>query len=124
MATRTLITNIGQTSSEGAICIRDFSCSCPDVWHGWGFLGFFFFWVRGSVCVNRRLDAGGVIRTTFLQEKVVIGVAYDCVEKTVYWTEITSPSISKASIEGGDPESVILSGSSASRVAGGLGESL
>lgn len=46
------------------------------------------------------------------QEKVVIGVAYDCVEKMVYWTEITSPSISKASIEGGEPVSVISSGRS------------
>uniref|UniRef100_A0AAX7THR8 Nidogen 1a n=1 Tax=Astatotilapia calliptera TaxID=8154 RepID=A0AAX7THR8_ASTCA len=39
--------------------------------------------------------------------KVIIGVAYDCVEKMVYWTEITSPSISKANIEGGEPTSVI-----------------
>lgn len=45
------------------------------------------------------------------QEKVIIGVAYDCVEKMVYWTEITSPSISKASIEGGEPIVVIRSGS-------------
>lgn len=44
------------------------------------------------------------------QEKVVIGVAYDCVEKMIYWTEITSPSISKASIEGGEPVFVIRSG--------------
>uniref|UniRef100_A0A7N6F6Z0 Nidogen 1a n=1 Tax=Anabas testudineus TaxID=64144 RepID=A0A7N6F6Z0_ANATE len=44
-----------------------------------------------------------------LPEKVVIGVAYDCVEKMVYWTEITSPSISKASIQGGDPIHVIRS---------------
>uniref|UniRef100_A0A669DFL5 Nidogen 1 n=1 Tax=Oreochromis niloticus TaxID=8128 RepID=A0A669DFL5_ORENI len=44
------------------------------------------------------------------QEKVIIGVAYDCVEKMVYWTEITSPSISKANIEGGEPTSVISSG--------------
>lgn len=44
------------------------------------------------------------------QEKVVIGVAYDCVEKMIYWTEITSPSISKASIEGGEPAFVIRSG--------------
>uniref|UniRef100_A0A3Q3QA25 Nidogen 1a n=1 Tax=Monopterus albus TaxID=43700 RepID=A0A3Q3QA25_MONAL len=36
-----------------------------------------------------------------LPEKVVIGVAYDCLEKMVYWTEITSPSISKANIQGG-----------------------
>lgn len=45
------------------------------------------------------------------QEKVIIGVAYDCVEKMVYWTEITSPSISKASIQGGEPISVIRTGS-------------
>lgn len=44
------------------------------------------------------------------QEKVIIGVAYDCVEKMVYWTEITSPSISKASIQGGEPIAVIRSG--------------
>lgn len=44
------------------------------------------------------------------QEKVIIGVAYDCVEKMVYWTEITSPSISKASIQGGEPVAVIASG--------------
>ncbi|XP_044070690.1 nidogen-1 [Siniperca chuatsi] len=44
-----------------------------------------------------------------LPEKVIIGVAYDCVEKMVYWTEITSPSISKASIQGGEPIAVIRS---------------
>uniref|UniRef100_A0A4W6CH98 Nidogen 1 n=1 Tax=Lates calcarifer TaxID=8187 RepID=A0A4W6CH98_LATCA len=44
-----------------------------------------------------------------LPEKVIIGVAYDCVEKMVYWTEITSPSISKASIQGGEPVAVIRS---------------
>lgn len=44
-----------------------------------------------------------------LPEKVIIGVAYDCVEKMVYWTEITSPSISKASIQGGEAAAVITS---------------
>ncbi|XP_029306242.1 nidogen-1 isoform X2 [Cottoperca gobio] len=44
-----------------------------------------------------------------LPEKVIIGVAYDCVEKMVYWTEITSPSISKANIQGGEPIVVIRS---------------
>lgn len=63
------------------------------------------------------LDVNAVFVNTFacrrpLQEKVVIGVAYDCVEKMVYWTEITSPSISKASMEGGDPVSVVRSGRS------------
>ncbi|XP_028983347.1 nidogen-1 [Betta splendens] len=44
-----------------------------------------------------------------LPEKVIIGVAYDCVDKVVYWTEISSPSISKAGIQGGDPVVVIRS---------------
>ncbi|XP_053292926.1 nidogen-1 [Pleuronectes platessa] len=44
-----------------------------------------------------------------LPEKVIIGVAYDCVEKMVYWTEITSPSISKANIQGGETVAVIRS---------------
>lgn len=52
MATLTLITNISQTSLECAICIRDFSCSCSDVWPSC----FFFFLVRGSVCLNLCLD--------------------------------------------------------------------
>uniref|UniRef100_A0A674E444 Nidogen 1 n=1 Tax=Salmo trutta TaxID=8032 RepID=A0A674E444_SALTR len=37
-----------------------------------------------------------------LPDRVAIAVAYDCVEKMVYWTDITGPSISKASLEGGD----------------------
>ncbi|KAM9792237.1 nidogen-1-like [Neosynchiropus ocellatus] len=34
-------------------------------------------------------------------DRVVIAVAYDCAEKTVYWSDITAPSISRASISGG-----------------------
>ncbi|XP_015235084.1 PREDICTED: nidogen-1 [Cyprinodon variegatus] len=45
-----------------------------------------------------------------LPGKVIIGVAYDCKEKMIYWTDITSPSISKASIDGGEPTAVITSG--------------
>uniref|UniRef100_A0A8C6TD42 Nidogen 1b n=1 Tax=Neogobius melanostomus TaxID=47308 RepID=A0A8C6TD42_9GOBI len=33
-----------------------------------------------------------------VQDRVVIAVAFDCVEQTVYWTEITGPSISRASL--------------------------
>ncbi|KAM4607761.1 nidogen-1 [Polymixia lowei] len=44
-----------------------------------------------------------------LPEKVIIGVAFDCVEKMVYWTDITSPSISKANLQGGEPIPVITS---------------
>ncbi|KAJ8285030.1 hypothetical protein COCON_G00038800 [Conger conger] len=42
-----------------------------------------------------------------LPDKVVIAVAYDCVEKMVYWTDITGPSISRASLNGGDPTPII-----------------
>ncbi|CDQ83637.1 unnamed protein product [Oncorhynchus mykiss] len=42
-----------------------------------------------------------------LPDRVVIAVAYDCVEKMVYWTDITGPSISKASLEGGDIISLV-----------------
>ncbi|KAG7462833.1 hypothetical protein MATL_G00188960 [Megalops atlanticus] len=42
-----------------------------------------------------------------LPEKVVIGVAYDCVDKMVYWTDITAPSISRANLKGGEPTAVI-----------------
>ena len=44
------------------------------------------------------------------QDRVVIAVAYDCVEKMVYWTDITGPSISKASLEGGDNISLVTTG--------------
>ncbi|CAL8367216.1 unnamed protein product [Gadus morhua 'NCC'] len=45
-----------------------------------------------------------------LPGKLIIGVAYDCVEKMVYWTEISPSSINKASLEGGDIIPVIESG--------------
>uniref|UniRef100_A0AAQ6AFF5 Nidogen 1b n=1 Tax=Amphiprion ocellaris TaxID=80972 RepID=A0AAQ6AFF5_AMPOC len=37
-----------------------------------------------------------------IPDRVVIGVAYDCMEKMVYWTDITGPAISKARLSGGD----------------------
>ncbi|XP_048341715.1 nidogen-1 [Sphaerodactylus townsendi] len=43
----------------------------------------------------------------YVPDKVVIGVAYDCLEKMVYWTDISSPSISRASLGGGEPTSII-----------------
>jgi len=46
----------------------------------------------------------------FLQEKVVIGIAYDCLEKMVYWTDISTPAISKANLQGGQPVQLINSG--------------
>lgn len=41
---------------------------------------------------------------------MVIAVAYDCVEKMVYWTDITGPAISKASLTGGDIVPVVTKG--------------
>lgn len=46
----------------------------------------------------------------FCQDRVVIAVAYDCVEKMVYWSDITGPAISKASVGGGDIIPVITKG--------------
>ncbi|XP_028272016.1 nidogen-1-like [Parambassis ranga] len=37
-----------------------------------------------------------------IPDRVAIAVAYDCVEKMVYWSDITGPEISKASLSGGD----------------------
>ncbi|XP_029312925.1 LOW QUALITY PROTEIN: nidogen-1-like [Cottoperca gobio] len=37
-----------------------------------------------------------------IPDRVVIAVAYDCVEKMVYWTDITGPAISRARLSGGD----------------------
>ncbi|XP_005795282.1 nidogen-1 [Xiphophorus maculatus] len=54
----------------------------------------------------KKQDAKAVLH---LPGKAIIGVAYDCMEKMVYWTEISSPSISKASIDGGEPTAVITS---------------
>ncbi|KAL8185859.1 UNVERIFIED_CONTAM: hypothetical protein K2H54_059101, partial [Gekko kuhli] len=52
-------------------------------------------------------DRRGKGEGTALEDKVVIGVAYDCLEKMVYWTDISSPSISRASLGGGEPTSII-----------------
>ncbi|XP_041641375.1 nidogen-1-like [Cheilinus undulatus] len=35
-------------------------------------------------------------------DRVVIALAYDCVDKMVYWTDITGPAISRARLSGGD----------------------
>ncbi|XP_073319461.1 nidogen-1-like isoform X2 [Pagrus major] len=45
-----------------------------------------------------------------IPDRVVIAVAYDCVEKMVYWTDITGPAISRARLSGGDISPVITTG--------------
>ncbi|XP_048453046.1 nidogen-1 [Rhincodon typus] len=42
-----------------------------------------------------------------IPDKVVIGVAYDCVEKMVYWTDIAGRTINRASLHGGEPSTII-----------------
>ncbi|XP_068444754.1 nidogen-1-like [Clinocottus analis] len=42
-----------------------------------------------------------------LPDRVVIAVAYDCVEKMVYWTDITGPAISRVGLSGGDVDPVV-----------------
>uniref|UniRef100_A0A4W4DSS1 Nidogen 1b n=1 Tax=Electrophorus electricus TaxID=8005 RepID=A0A4W4DSS1_ELEEL len=42
-----------------------------------------------------------------LPDRVVIAVAFDCEEKMVYWSDITQPSISRASMQGGQPTAII-----------------
>ncbi|XP_051529265.1 nidogen-1-like [Myxocyprinus asiaticus] len=39
--------------------------------------------------------------------KVVIAVAYDCMEKMVYWSDITQPAISRANMQGGQTTDII-----------------
>lgn len=66
------------------------------------------FWrpeARGVCCLDLKL-----IHEFFLQEKVVIGIAYDCVEKMIYWTDISTPAISRANLQGGEPVQLIKSG--------------
>ncbi|XP_029449963.1 nidogen-1 isoform X2 [Rhinatrema bivittatum] len=43
-------------------------------------------------------------------DKVIIGVAYDCVDKMVYWTDISGPSVSRANLQGGEPTAIIKTG--------------
>ncbi|XP_055969618.1 nidogen-1 [Sorex fumeus] len=40
-------------------------------------------------------------------DKVIIALAFDCVDKMVYWTDISEPSIGRASLHGGEPTTII-----------------
>uniref|UniRef100_A0A5F9CGR4 Uncharacterized protein n=1 Tax=Oryctolagus cuniculus TaxID=9986 RepID=A0A5F9CGR4_RABIT len=42
-----------------------------------------------------------------MPDKVIIGLAFDCVDKMVYWTDISEPSIGRASLHGGEPSTII-----------------
>ncbi|KAM3624046.1 uncharacterized protein V6R79_018475 [Siganus canaliculatus] len=45
-----------------------------------------------------------------IPDRVVIAVAFDCVDRMVYWTDITGPAISRAAVTGGDISPVITTG--------------
>ncbi|XP_041959120.1 nidogen-1-like isoform X1 [Alosa sapidissima] len=40
-------------------------------------------------------------------DKVVIALAYDCVDKMVYWSDITQPAISRVPVQGGQPSTLV-----------------
>nr|XP_032818339.1 nidogen-1-like [Petromyzon marinus] len=42
-----------------------------------------------------------------LHGTIVVGVAHDCVENKVYWTDIATRTISRASLHGGEPEVIV-----------------
>ncbi|KAM4693380.1 nidogen-1 isoform 2-T2 [Discoglossus pictus] len=52
----------------------------------------------------KKADAKALLH---IPDKVIIGLSYDCVDKFVYWTDISGPSISRASIHGGEPTTII-----------------
>ncbi|XP_053315113.1 nidogen-1 isoform X2 [Spea bombifrons] len=52
----------------------------------------------------KKTDAKALLH---IPDKVIIGVAYDCVDKMVYWTDISGPSISRASLSGGEPTAIV-----------------
>lgn len=59
-------------------------------------------------------------RSLFLsQDRVVIAIAFDCVEKMVYWTDITGPAISRASLSGGDVSPIVNKGTTRERLGEG-----
>lgn len=57
------------------------------------------------------------------QAKVIIGLAFDCVDKVVYWTDISEPSIGRASLHGGEPTTIIRQGEQANSVPLGAASS-
>ncbi|XP_036893244.1 nidogen-1 [Sturnira hondurensis] len=55
----------------------------------------------------RKTDAKTLLHAP---DKVIIGLAFDCVDKMVYWTDISEPSIGRASLLGGEPTTIIRQG--------------
>ncbi|XP_007892037.1 nidogen-1 [Callorhinchus milii] len=56
------------------------------------------------------LKKGEAMTLLHVPDKIVIGVAHDCLEKMVYWTDIAGHTINRASLQGGEPVTVIRTG--------------
>lgn len=71
--------------------------------------------MKESTIVSYSDASGWTTLTTGLnfQDKVIIGLAFDCVDKMVYWTDISEPSIGRASLHGGEPTTIIRQGGQA-----------
>uniref|UniRef100_A0A672GCI4 Nidogen 1b n=1 Tax=Salarias fasciatus TaxID=181472 RepID=A0A672GCI4_SALFA len=58
--------------------------------------------IEGVPLNGRGMETGDAKPVLHVPDQVVIAVAYDCVDKMVYWTDISRPSISRARLTGGD----------------------
>lgn len=67
-------------------------------------------WSRSSWGCFVVLSCGCGQVSAGLQGKVVIAVAFDCVEQMIFWSDITQPSISRAQLRGGETSVVIAKG--------------
>ncbi|XP_025964741.1 nidogen-1 isoform X2 [Dromaius novaehollandiae] len=56
---------------------------------------------------GNNMKKNGAKALLHIPDKVIIGIAYDCMDKMVYWTDISGPSISRASLHGGEPTTII-----------------
>ncbi|POI21599.1 hypothetical protein CIB84_014654, partial [Bambusicola thoracicus] len=53
----------------------------------------------------------GLLEEVTVWGSIVVGIDYDCREKTIYWTDVAGRTISRASLEpGAEPETIINSG--------------
>uniref|UniRef100_A0A672GCI0 Nidogen 1b n=1 Tax=Salarias fasciatus TaxID=181472 RepID=A0A672GCI0_SALFA len=67
--------------------------------------------IEGVPLNGRGMETGDAKPVLHVPDQVVIAVAYDCVDKMVYWTDISRPSISRARLTGGDVVTLVSEGS-------------
>ncbi|XP_037677554.1 nidogen-1 [Choloepus didactylus] len=54
--------------------------------------------------IMRKTEAKALLHAP---DKIIVGLAFDCVDKMVYWTDIIGPSIGRASLHGGEPTTIV-----------------